>query len=178
MQQRGTFEATHGGLFTYGAFDTKNCGQTPVHRSLADQNLSPISWLKLLEPLCKSSYNATEELYRKTGKVTPPTLDFTIRMKKFPLTLFTTLLSFAYLLAYSNVFVQNFVVKTFLYLFLAQSKKMERSKCYFAIFPKEFAGFGPEWAFGRTIHPPILQHLRHRTKANRIRTVTSKTDNH
>uniref|UniRef100_A0A0K0D5R7 Peptidase A1 domain-containing protein n=1 Tax=Angiostrongylus cantonensis TaxID=6313 RepID=A0A0K0D5R7_ANGCA len=101
-----------GGLFTYGAVDTMNCGpviayepltssshytHTKVYEVAADTGTPPIGGPKViiqkLAEVAGVACNATEDASKINCSVTAPTLDFTIGTNKYPINLQTALLS-------------------------------------------------------------------------------------
>ncbi|VDM58176.1 unnamed protein product [Angiostrongylus costaricensis] len=155
MQHCGTPLRTPGGLITYGAIDTKNCGpiiayeplssstyyqfkatigmgnytQTKVYEAIADTGTSliggPKSVVDLLAKAGGALYNATEDMYIVECNVTHLTLDITIGTNKY------------------RIDPANYV--------------MTANTCYFAIFSIESGGFRPHWILGT----PIIRQYCH-----------------
>ncbi|PIO68046.1 eukaryotic aspartyl protease [Teladorsagia circumcincta] len=149
MEHRGKLEGAPGGIFTYGAIDTTNCGPITAYQPLSSATYFQFK----MAAIGMGSYKSSKvyEVISDTGtsfiggpKAVTDALaaaagakysileeSYTIPCDANPPTLDVTIGSNVY-----SIDPVNYIVS-------AGAKK-----CLFAIFPFEFGGFGPSWILG------------------------------
>ncbi|PIO71665.1 eukaryotic aspartyl protease [Teladorsagia circumcincta] len=149
MEHRGKLEGAPGGIFTYGAIDTKNCGPITAYQPLSSATyyqfkmaavgLGAYKNTKAYEVISDTGTSfiggpkaVTDALAAAAGaKYSAAEESYTIACNAKPATLDVTIGTHVY-----SIDPVNYIVSA------------GTNKCLFAIFPFEFGGFGPSWILG------------------------------
>ncbi|KAL6744331.1 hypothetical protein Aduo_017278 [Ancylostoma duodenale] len=149
MEHRGKLEGAVGGVFTYGAVDTKNCGPVTAYEPLSSATyyqfkMSAIGMgsytnSKVYQVISDTGTSfiggpkvVTDALAKVAGaKYSASQESYIIPCNAKPPTLDVTIGSHKY-----SIDPVNYIVSA------------GTNKCLFAIFPFEFGGFGPSWILG------------------------------
>ncbi|KHJ94565.1 eukaryotic aspartyl protease [Oesophagostomum dentatum] len=149
MEHRGKLNGAVGGLFTYGAVDTTNCGSVIAYQPLssatyfqfkmASIGMGSYTSSKVYEVISDTGTSfiggpksVTDELAKQAGaKYSALQESYTISCSAKPATLDITIGSNKY-----SIDPVNYIVSA------------SATECLFAVFPFEFGGFGPSWILG------------------------------
>ncbi|EYC24205.1 hypothetical protein Y032_0014g2378 [Ancylostoma ceylanicum] len=149
MEHRGKLEGAVGGVFTYGAVDTKNCGPVTAYEPLSSATyyqfkmaaigMGSYTNSKVYQVISDTGTSfiggpktVTDALAKAAGaKYSAFQESYTIPCNAKPPTLDVTIGSHKY-----SIDPVNYIVSA------------GTNQCLFAIFPFEFGGFGPSWILG------------------------------